>query len=430
MSAAIRRARAVEAAIAATAAEPTDSIGDVTQIADLDINSATAQGVTPLMHAASNGPIEAVRSLLDRGAQINARRDDGFTALALAAFFGRTEVVQLLLERGADVRATSRNGTSAEMWATARGFLTISDLLREARESQQREEPAPPTVVPSKSTDSLSVPQDALRVARITIAPHQLPENIDPPPATASPFHPGDVFLNRVMANGKSLTALALGLTITLGLAIFALHQISRSRDTDVMRPAPPVSKSSALSDSAVAQPPKRESNPEEPMSSEEPMSPAAATFDLHAAAVAEASKQSSTNKNDVESISASKPDGVSSSESSPTVSRRLVSDGSRLGGIPVSGSSPTQRTVPTSLTSGSAESAREQRTVASDSPIRQEGGSETESKPAPLTIEQRGEASTVPASAAADGARDTGSRSAPLGISSPKPRTKVIQWP
>ncbi len=98
-----------------------------------DVNARDDHGSTPLMHAACIGCVEIVRLLIERGADVNARRQDGLTPLLLAAFFGHRDIVQILLESGADVDATSRYETSAEMWAAARGFFTVSDLIRETR---------------------------------------------------------------------------------------------------------------------------------------------------------------------------------------------------------------------------------------------------------------------------------------------------------
>jgi hypothetical protein len=117
--------------------------GDVAEVevvlsGDVDVNATTSHGTTPLMSAAADGHLEIVRALLGRGAALNQKRSDGFTALALAAFFGQKEIVRELLVYGVDVRAISRRNTSPEMWATARGFLEIADLLKAAGEQPNR----------------------------------------------------------------------------------------------------------------------------------------------------------------------------------------------------------------------------------------------------------------------------------------------------
>jgi hypothetical protein len=92
------------------------------------------------MRAAYEGSAGTVRALLDRGAELEAKRTDGLNALALAAFFGHSQVVWTLLEHGADLAATGRAGTLPETWAEIRGFTEISDMIREARRQKQEAE--------------------------------------------------------------------------------------------------------------------------------------------------------------------------------------------------------------------------------------------------------------------------------------------------
>ena len=86
-------------------------------------------GTTPLMVAAglgrptfdpnlrrgrrSNGAEEAVKVLLDAGADINAVNEADFTALHGAAFRGLNEVIQILVDRGADINARDFRGRTA-----------------------------------------------------------------------------------------------------------------------------------------------------------------------------------------------------------------------------------------------------------------------------------------------------------------------------
>src|SRR5947209_8712558 len=59
----------------------------------------------PLWAAARNGDATAVRTLLKKGADVNARNEIGITALWIAAGNGKSDVVEVLLEHGADVNA-------------------------------------------------------------------------------------------------------------------------------------------------------------------------------------------------------------------------------------------------------------------------------------------------------------------------------------
>src|SRR5581483_1753076 len=77
--------------------------------AGVDPNSANAGGETALMTAARVGKIDAVKLLLDRGANVNAR--DAVheqTALMWAVLENHADVVELLLARGADINAHTK----------------------------------------------------------------------------------------------------------------------------------------------------------------------------------------------------------------------------------------------------------------------------------------------------------------------------------
>lgn len=67
-------------------------------------------GVTPLSTAVMHGQAEAVKLLLERGANANAPVRDGSTPLHTAAFFGEAEIAQVLLDNGADVSIKNSYG--------------------------------------------------------------------------------------------------------------------------------------------------------------------------------------------------------------------------------------------------------------------------------------------------------------------------------
>ena len=73
-----------------------------------DRNTRDSKGATLLMHAAAFGSVEAVKLLLDSGADVNARNQLEATALLWAA--DQPEKARLLIEKGADVNARSKPG--------------------------------------------------------------------------------------------------------------------------------------------------------------------------------------------------------------------------------------------------------------------------------------------------------------------------------
>src|SRR6266478_5376229 len=130
-----------------------------------DVNAETKVGTTALMNAGAQGHLAVVQLLVDRGASINKNRSDGFVALTFAVFFGHQEVIRELIGRGADIHVQSRSRTSLEMWAAARGFLDIEELLRTA--DRQPLEAVPAIIKSEGSKPRLSQSEAQLKVAEI-----------------------------------------------------------------------------------------------------------------------------------------------------------------------------------------------------------------------------------------------------------------------
>ena len=73
---------------------------------------------------------DAVRYLVESGANLNGRATEGFTALHLSAAHGRTENIRLLLRKGADVNVLSDKGWTPLLLATKRGQIGAVQVLR------------------------------------------------------------------------------------------------------------------------------------------------------------------------------------------------------------------------------------------------------------------------------------------------------------
>jgi len=96
-----------------------------------DVNAPDAHGLTPLHYAALVDNQDAVKSLSDHGAKVNARDDVvGDTPLILAAGKGYRAVVELLLAHGADVNLADNKGTPLA-WAINTHHPEIADLIRQ-----------------------------------------------------------------------------------------------------------------------------------------------------------------------------------------------------------------------------------------------------------------------------------------------------------
>jgi ankyrin repeat protein len=82
--------------------------------------------------AITRGDVDAVREMLRRGADVNARNRYGQTGLMLAAHAGHREVVEVLVRHGADLDVTAKFGLSALMLAVVSGHSEIARLLARA----------------------------------------------------------------------------------------------------------------------------------------------------------------------------------------------------------------------------------------------------------------------------------------------------------
>jgi uncharacterized protein len=89
-----------------------------------------ATGETPIMTCASSGSADAVRMLIARGAGVNAKEpSENQDALMWAAAEHHPDVVRTLIEAGADLQARTRKGFTALHFAAREGDLEVTRLL-------------------------------------------------------------------------------------------------------------------------------------------------------------------------------------------------------------------------------------------------------------------------------------------------------------
>ena len=96
-----------------------------------DVNARDPSGWTPLLETVFAGHMEAAQTLLERGADVNAADEGGWTPLMEAAAKGNKELVSLLIRYGADVHARSRHGWTP-LKAAPKCDAEIRTLLRNA----------------------------------------------------------------------------------------------------------------------------------------------------------------------------------------------------------------------------------------------------------------------------------------------------------
>ena len=104
--------------------------GDVQAVRSLvaagaDVNERDGAGRTPLIVAAQERMTAAARALLDAGADVSAADAEGETAYPFAALSDNPELVGLLLDHGADRVGTKRFGGTPLIAASDRGFVKV-----------------------------------------------------------------------------------------------------------------------------------------------------------------------------------------------------------------------------------------------------------------------------------------------------------------
>ncbi|MGH9583762.1 MAG: ankyrin repeat domain-containing protein [Bryobacteraceae bacterium] len=97
--------------------------------AKVDERSTNPMRNTPLHAAAAAGRIEAMRLLLENGADASTQQHGGWTALHTAAQTGNREMAELLLAHGAHVHAQADNNQTPLDLALIHGKEEIANLL-------------------------------------------------------------------------------------------------------------------------------------------------------------------------------------------------------------------------------------------------------------------------------------------------------------
>ena len=105
--------------------------GIVLGVQDYAALNAGALGYTPLIIAAQKGHIDAVRTLIEHGADVNTNDWLGGTPLSCASMAGHTEIVKLLLLKGAKAGSSDILGLTPLHLASRHGYTEIVSLLLE-----------------------------------------------------------------------------------------------------------------------------------------------------------------------------------------------------------------------------------------------------------------------------------------------------------
>ena len=101
---------------------------------DADVNKP---GWAPLHYAATNGHVEIMQILLAHHAFIDAESPNKTTPLMMAAHYGSRDAVKLLLDEGADASAKNELGLTAIDFAYRAGRQDVADMIAAAVRAKQ-----------------------------------------------------------------------------------------------------------------------------------------------------------------------------------------------------------------------------------------------------------------------------------------------------
>ena len=94
------------------------------------IEAKNVNGATPLHYAAIDGEVEAVKTLVQLSANIEAKTASGATPLHLAVAYGRVQAVKTLLQLGAQIDARTRSGDTPLDLSVRLGVNEAAQVLR------------------------------------------------------------------------------------------------------------------------------------------------------------------------------------------------------------------------------------------------------------------------------------------------------------
>lgn len=99
------------------------------EVADIVADARERMLTLQLFRAAENGDVKAIRGLLRKGAEVDARDEQGMTPLMYAGLAGRLEAVEFLVRKGANVNITDASGKTASAYAAAGNHDKIVQFL-------------------------------------------------------------------------------------------------------------------------------------------------------------------------------------------------------------------------------------------------------------------------------------------------------------
>ena len=175
-------------------------------------NTKDQRESTPLMYAAAYGSIDAMKLLLDSGADVNAKNAFDVTPLMWCAY--DLAKVRLLIERGANVNVRSKQGRTPLMIAAAHdgNFKTVKLLIEKGADVLTRDQRTVGQRAQKYESSALSEATDANDTASVRLllekgAPVNKPNGASDTPLMNASGHGNTEVMKMLLAKGADVNA-------------------------------------------------------------------------------------------------------------------------------------------------------------------------------------------------------------------------------
>jgi len=129
------------------------------------------RSASPLLVAVAQSDVIRVKTLLAKGADVNAKNEDGVTPLYAAAALGQKEIVEMLLANKADVNVKDNDGTTPLRLAVMMGHREVVDVIQnylaKTKRAQTPREPSQQAEVAPRQTRDAEKQSSAILAANI-----------------------------------------------------------------------------------------------------------------------------------------------------------------------------------------------------------------------------------------------------------------------
>ena len=102
---------------------------DIEALGSIKIDGKVIEGCTPLWAASLAGHLDVVKLLIERNAEVDCRTSTNSTPLRSAAFRGHLDIVRFLVENGADINVRNDGDNTPLMVACYRGHAAVVSYL-------------------------------------------------------------------------------------------------------------------------------------------------------------------------------------------------------------------------------------------------------------------------------------------------------------